>query len=136
MQLSSTLRLIGIASVAMIAATAAVAQAPATTAQVTPPQAKAEPLFAIIYRAGPAWKANVPMRDQGLLEHFYYIRDQHRAGRIIVAGPLGAEGGLVLVRAADQAAAEALMKADPAVTAGKFVGTVSPFTARFPGTVG
>ncbi len=134
MQLSSMLRCVAIAGVAIFGATSVVAQAPAAPA--TASAVKAEPLFAIIYRAGPAWKANVPMRDQGLLEHFYYIRDQHRAGRIIVAGPLGAEGGLVLVRAADQAAAEALMKADPAVIAGKFVGTVTPFVARFPGAVG
>lgn len=92
------------------------------------------PLFAILYRAGPNWTADVPMAEQGLLEHFYYMRDLHERGRILLAGPLGEDGGLVILRAADQAEADRVISADPAVMAGKFVGTATPFVARFTAT--
>ena len=89
------------------------------------------PLFAIIYRAGPNWTPGVPMGEQGLLEHFYYMRDLHERGHIVLAGPLGEDGGLVILRAANQEEADRAIAADPAVREGKFVGTVGPFVARF-----
>lgn len=93
-------------------------------------------LFVILYRAGPNWTPGVPMSEQGLLEHFYYMRDLDRASRIVLAGPVGEDGGLVVLRAADQAEADKVIVADPAVTAGKFVGTAVPFVARFTGSAG
>jgi uncharacterized protein YciI len=98
------------------------------------PETASLPLFVILYRAGPNWTTGVPMAEQGLLEHFYYVRDLDRAGRIVVAGPVGEDGGLIVLRAADQAEADKVVAADPAVTAGKFVGTAAPFVARFTGS--
>lgn len=89
------------------------------------------PLFAVVYEAGPTWTPEVPMAEQGLLDHFYYMRDLHQRGHIVIAGPLGEDGGLVILRAADQAAADQAIAADPAVKEGKFVGTATPFVARF-----
>ena len=88
-------------------------------------------LFAITYRAGPSWKPGVPMEQQGLRDHFYYLRDLHARGTVLLAGPLGDDGGLVLVRARDQAEAERMMATDPAVVGGLFVGDVRPFVPRF-----
>ena len=91
-------------------------------------------VFAITYRPGPQWRPGAPMREQGLLDHFYYVKSLDDAGRVGVAGPLGEDGGLILLRAESQAEAEAVMQADPAVTAGLFVGEVRPFVPRFAGS--
>jgi uncharacterized protein YciI len=88
-------------------------------------------LFAVVYRAGPNWKPGVPMEQQGLRDHFHYLRDLHARGVIQLAGPLGADGGLVLLRARDQKEAERVIAEDPAVVAGLFVGEAEPFVPRF-----
>lgn len=88
-------------------------------------------LFAITYRAGPSWRQGVPMAEQGLLEHFYFIRNLHRSGTVLLAGPYGDDGGLIVLRAESLDAVEAIMAADPAVVSGLFVGEAKPFVARF-----
>lgn len=87
----------------------------------------AQPLFALILAPGPAWKPGRPFAEQGLRPHFDYWMALFRAGAIASAGPVGTDGGLVLLRAADQAAADAILAADPAVVAGIFTGTVRPY---------
>jgi uncharacterized protein YciI len=94
-------------------------------------QASDLPLFAIVYEAGPNWTPGVPMAEQGLLDHFYYMRDLHQRGLIVIAGPMGEDGGLVILRAAGQPEANQVIAGDPAVRDGKFVGTATPFAARF-----
>lgn len=89
--------------------------------------------FAVVYRPGPAWRPGVPMEEQGLRDHFFYLRDLDRSGRIILAGPLGPDGGLLLIRARDQAEADGVVAADPAIVSGLFVGAATPFTPRFVG---
>ncbi len=105
------------------------------TAQTTGPAAtvKGETPFVITYRAGPKWKPGVAMRDQGLRDHFYYMKSLDQRGRIVVAGQLGPDGGLVVLRAKDQADADQIVAADPAVTAGIFSGEARPFVPRFVG---
>lgn len=92
------------------------------------------PLFAVVYRAGPKWKAGVPMENQGLRDHFFYLRGLSEKDVIVVAGPLGADGGLVILRAQDERAAAQVVAADPAVIANLFVGEVKPFSPRIGGT--
>lgn len=89
------------------------------------------PLFAIVYRAGPAWKAGVPMEDQGLREHFFYVKALHDRSDILYAGPMGPDGGLILIHAPNQAAADAIIANDPAVKSGIFIGEARTFTPRF-----
>ena len=84
----------------------------------------AAPLFALILAPGPAWKAGRPFAEQGLRPHFDYWMALFREGRIASAGPVGADSGLVLLRATDQAAADAILAADPAIVAGIFTGTI------------
>lgn len=119
-----------------IALTAGAAAAPASQQQ--PPQhpaaTAARPLFAIVYRAGPAWKPGVPMKDQGLRDHFYYVKALHERGGIVYAGAMGPDGGLIILHATDQATAEAVIANDPAVKAGLFTGEARRYTPRFIGT--
>ena len=90
-------------------------------------------LFLINYRAGPRWRPGVPMREQGLRDHFYYIKSLDEAGRIAVAGPVGDDAGMILLWADSLAEAQRIVAADPAVIAGLFTGDPQPFEARFVG---
>ena len=100
------------------------APAAAEPAAAAAAEAPAEPLFALILAPGPAWKPGKPFAEQGLRPHFDYWMALFRAGRIASAGPVGSDSGLVLLRAPDQAAADAMLAADPAIAAGIFTGTV------------
>lgn len=91
------------------------------------------PLFAVVYRPGPRWKVGAAMKDQDLRGHFFYLSDLNQKGKVMVAGPLGEDGGLVILRAPDQEAAGKMASADPAVLAGVFVSEVRPFTPRIGG---
>ena len=98
---------------------APVATAPAPSATAPAP---ADKLFAIILSPGPKWKPGRPFAEQGLRAHFFYWKALFDAGRVVSAGPMGVDHGLVLLRAKDQASADAVITADPAVKAGTFVG--------------
>lgn len=98
------------------------------------PAAATRPMFAIVYRAGPAWKPGVPMKEQGLRDHFYYVKALHERGDIVYAGAMGPDGGLMILHAADQAAADAVAAGDPAVKTGIFLADVRRYTPRFVGT--
>lgn len=102
---------------------------PAMAQQSSRPVAAAESgrLFAVLLQPGQAWKPGRPFRDQGLRDHFNYWMKLFHDGRIITAGPLGDDSGLVLLRAADQAEADSILAADPAIPAGIFTGTVRPY---------
>lgn len=115
----------------LASALAATAAAPEPQQQ---PAAVARPLFAIVYRAGPAWKPGIPMKDQGLRDHFYYVKALHERGDIVYAGALGPDGGLMIFHAGDQATAEAIATNDPAVKTGIFRADVRRYTPRFVGT--
>ncbi|HEY0621944.1 YciI family protein [Sphingomonas sp.] len=123
----------------MLAATLLTGATGATAALFTPQQPPAaaatttRPLFAIVYRAGPAWKPGVPMKGQGLRDHFYYVKALHERGDIVYAGAMGPDGGLMLIHAADQAAADAIAANDPAVKTGIFIGEVRVYAPRFVG---
>ena len=90
-------------------------------------QTAAAPLFALALAPGRAWKPGRPFSEQGLRPHFDYWMALYRDGRIAAAGPVGTDSGLVLLRAPDQAAADAILTADPAIAAGIFIGTVRPY---------
>ncbi len=122
------------AALAIALTTGAVADAAPGSQQPTPqPAATARPLFAIVYRPGPAWKPGVPMKDQGLRDHFHYVKSLHARGDIVLAGPFGPDGGLMLFHAADQSAADAVVVNDPAVKAGIFLATLQRYVPAFTG---
>ena len=92
----------------------------------------AQPLFAFIYRPGPAWKPGLPMAQQDLRPHGAYIASLAKAGRVLGGGGfVGVEGGMALVRAADAAEAARLLAADPAIASGVFEADLREWRPRF-----
>ncbi len=73
------------------------------------------------------------MREQGLGDHFHYIKALDEAGRIAMAGPVGDDAGMIILWAESLADAARIVAADPAVTAGLFIGDAQPFEPRFVG---
>lgn len=99
----------------------------------SPAVEQAAALFVITYRPGPSWKWGVPMDKQGLRDHFYYWKSLDESGKVAVAGPVGADGGLVLLRVGSQEEADAIIAQDPAFKEEIFVGDARPFVPRFVG---
>ena len=92
----------------------------------------AQPLFAFIYRPGPAWKPGLPMAQQDLRAHGGYIARLAQEGRVVAAGGwAGADGGMAVLRAADADEAARLLAADPAVSAGIFQADLRRWSPRF-----
>lgn len=108
--------------------------APVRAAPAPDPDVPTE-LFVIRYEPGTNWKPDRPMSEQGLLEHFHYVKALHAKGLIVLAGPVGPDSGLIVLRARDLAEASRVMAEDPAVTAAIFAGSIQPFTARFVGEI-
>lgn len=93
------------------------------------PAAAPQPLFLILYKAGPAWKPGVPATGQPLGAHGAYMGKLAKDGTLIAGGPYAdADGGMAILRAADAAAARAILAADPAVTGGVMVGELRAWT--------
>ncbi|HMO76682.1 MAG TPA: YciI family protein [Sphingopyxis sp.] len=134
MNITMPRNLAGLLLSAALALTGAPALAQGGASEAEAAKQDERPLFTIHYRAGPNWRPGVPMEQQGLVEHFYFIRDLHARGVILLAGPLGADGGLIILQAADAGEVAKLMASDPAVVAGLFVGEVQPFVLRFVGS--
>ena len=103
---------------------------PAVAGNATGPAATAPTVIAVIYRAGPAWRRGEPVERQDLRDHFLYLLDLHRRRTVVVAGPLGGAGGLLLLRTDDLDAARRIAAGDPAVRSRVFDADVEPFTPR------
>jgi uncharacterized protein len=65
--------------------------------------------------------------------HAGYLADLHAAGTLILAGPTLGEvnTGIHVFDAADEAAARALMDADPAIASGLCLGELRPIRVSF-----
>lgn len=109
--------------------------APAASTQPasTTPVARGR-LYAVVLGPGPAWKKGQPFKGPGLDEHRRYWKKLHGEGRVASAGPLGADTGLAMVRAASQKEADALIAADPAVRARILRGVARPYDAALVST--
>jgi len=91
-----------------------------------------QPLFAVIYRPGPAWKPGLPMAQQDLRAHGGYIARLATEGRVVAGGGwVGVDGGMALLRCADADEAARLLAADPAVTTGIFAAELRRWSPRF-----
>lgn len=101
-----------------------------TAAQAAPDPT--QPLFAFIYRPGPAWKPGLPMAQQDMRPHAGYIARLTAEGRVVAAGGWsGADGGMAVVRAVDADEAARLLAADPAITSGLFQADLRRWAPRF-----
>jgi len=99
------------------------------------PTAVKEPLFAILFRTGPAWdSAKQPQEQAHFKEHSANLAALRKAGKIVTGGRY-ADVGLVVVRAADKDAAQALLAGDPSLAAGLFRAEVHPWMTLYEGCV-
>lgn len=98
-------------------------------------QAQAEmsqQLYLFQYSPGPAWRAGVPMREQGLGPHAAYMQQLQNQGRLFAGGAyVGADGGMAVVVAANMDEARAMLASDPAIASGIFVADLRQWRPRF-----
>lgn len=91
-----------------------------------------------LYRIVPARagmpEAPTPEESAAVSAHFQYLVALHEQGVVRLAGRTQEEAtfGIVIFHAADEAAALAVMKADPAVDRGVFVAELHPFATALP----
>lgn len=78
----------------------------------------------------PTWPDDMTDAEgEVMAEHFAYLKSKVATGEVLMAGPCFEDPpvGLVVLACADQAAAEALLAADPSVTGGLHRAEVVPF---------
>ena len=96
---------------------AALASSSATTLAAQPEQSS----YLCIYRPGAKWLPGKPLSEQPLREHGRYMLDLYRRGVMRLAGRFAdGSGGAMLFGADDDASAQAIVTADPAVVAQTF----------------
>jgi uncharacterized protein YciI len=83
--------------------------------------AATQPSYLCIYRPGPRWLPGKPLSEQPLREHGRYMLDLYQRGVMRLAGRFAdGSGGAMLFGADDDASAQAIVAADPAVVAETF----------------
>jgi uncharacterized protein YciI len=92
-----------------------------TTSNVAAQAATTQPSYLCIYRPGPRWLPGNPLSEQPLREHGRYMLDLYKRGVMRLAGRFAdGSGGAMLFGADDDASAQAIVAADPAVVAETF----------------
>lgn len=107
------------------------ASAPAGRADPPRPSLQTKALYAILYHPGPAWRKGLPMEEQALRPHGLYYRGLLAEGRLHAGGRLGENDGLAIIWAADEDEARTILRNDPAIGTGIFVGEVRLWRPRF-----
>jgi uncharacterized protein YciI len=80
-----------------------------------------QPSYLCVYRPGPRWLPGKPLAEQPLREHGRYMLDLYKRGVMRMAGRFAdGSGGAMLFGADDDASAQAIVAADPAVVAETF----------------
>lgn len=112
----------------------AMAQTPPAPPAVT--TAPAGLLFAVEVRTGPAWDAAKPPQEQLFFsEHSAHLRRLREQGRLVM-GARYADKGLLVLRAASENEARALLQDDPSLAAGVFIVELHEFRVFYGGVVG
>lgn len=111
------------------AAAPAAPAANATSAGNTASAAEPEAVFyLVVYRPGPAWPQGAPLSKLDLKAHGRYMVDLYARGVLDRAGGFTNDsGGAMVLRVPDEAAARAIVAADPAVTSTLFLSEVYPW---------
>jgi uncharacterized protein YciI len=92
-------------------------------------------LFVMMYTTGPGWDPALPPAQQPhFAQHSANLTRLRQDGRIVMGGRFG-QWGLILVRAADEASAQALFAADSALVAGTFRGELQRWSTIYEGSV-
>lgn len=93
--------------------------------------AAAAKTFLVVFRPGPAWVEGQPVTAQPLAEHGRYLLDLYARGTMKMAGPFtDNSGGAVVLEAADEAAVEAIVAADPGVVTEVLVPEIHPWELK------
>ena len=123
------------ASLALLLTGVALAQpAPAASAAAAA-TAPAGLLFAVEITTGPAWDTAKSPQDQAhFREHSAHLRRLRDQG-VLVMGARYGDKGLVVLRAASESEAQALMKDDPSIQAGVFKVELHEFRVFYGGTL-
>jgi uncharacterized protein YciI len=97
-------------------------------AQDTPP-----PLWAAEIRTGARWDAGKPPQEQAFFRE-HSLQRLRAAGQLVMGARYG-DKGLVVLAAASEAEARAMMDADPAIKAETFRYELHPFSVFYGGSV-
>lgn len=93
-------------------------------------------LFAVEITTGPGWDSAKPPPQQAFFrEHSAHLKKLRDDGRIKM-GARYADKGLIVIEAADEAEARAMMEADPSMKAGTFKFTLAEMRVFYSGQVG
>jgi uncharacterized protein len=92
-------------------------------------------LFVMMYTPGAGWDASQPPQAQRHFDTHSANLSRLRRDSVTVAGGRFGQWGLILVRAADETAAQALFAPDSSLAAGTFQGEVHSWTTIYDGAV-
>jgi len=93
------------------------------------------PLFVVIFSLGPNWDADKPADQQrGFREHSANLQ-RLRTGQSAVLGGRYSDKGMVIIQAADEAAARGMFSGDEMVRAGVFRMELYPFAPFYTGCI-
>ena len=107
--------------IGMSLAAASIGIAAASRAAEVSAPSDARSTYLVIYRAGPSWPSGAPIRALPLREHGRYMLELYRQSVLRFAGSFADDsGGAVMFDAENDAAARAIVDADPAVISGIF----------------
>jgi len=88
-------------------------------------------LFAVLRAHGPAWKQSQPLEAQeGWLAHACFMDEMAAEGFIVLGGPLGADDALLIIKAKDEGAVRARLRADPWGEEMLKLSWIAPWTIR------
>jgi uncharacterized protein YciI len=91
------------------------------SSEVSAQERSKQPSYLCVYRPGPRWLPGKPLAEQPLREHGRYMLDLYKRGVMRIAGRFAdGSGGAMLFGADDDASAQAIVAADPAVVAETF----------------
>ena len=117
--------ILGLASVVFGGVTAWSASAPAGE------PSQMGTVYLVLLKKGPAWTAQETPETRAVQEaHMANIRAMWKAGKLIVAGPLGDPGeirGVFVFQVSTLEEATSLAASDPAVKAGRLVAEIHPW---------
>ena len=114
-----------LAGLLVFAATARAQEAAASAAEL--------PLFAVEIRTGAKWDATKPPGDQAFFrEHSANLKRLRDAGSLVMGARYG-DKGLVVLAAANEASARAMMDEDPSFRAEIFRYEMNPMNVFYPG---
>ena len=85
--------------------------------------------YVLFHSPGEKWANGVPFNQQpGVMDHVGYMAGFLESGKLFVGGPfLDDSGGMMVLSAESQEAAEEIAKADPSVQQGLLTVTVKPW---------